>query len=423
MSTQLIVNQKVKLTKSTIDKVESPKSGQTFLRDSIINGFALRITAQSKAFVVEKRIDGKSKRITLGRYPEMTTEQARIEAQKFLGMIASGVDPVSEQQKQQLSGVTLAEAFEEFCEVRKKNVKPRTLYDYGRVVELAFPDWKNKPLKAITKDMVSRRHTHLGETRGHGYANLSLRFLRALFNFAIAQYELDNGEPLLRFNPVIRITQTRSWYRVTRRQTYIKPHQLAAWYQAVESMRSSGKNPEHSSMVADYFLFLLFTGMRRSEAANLKWSDVDLLNKSITVANTKNYQPLTLPISSFLETILLSRKARAVNAYVFPGSGKTGILIEPRVQVARVMVRSGVEFTLHDLRRTFITIADSLDISGYAVKRLVNHKISGDVTAGYIITDVERLRAPMQRITDYMLKSMKMMPSADVIELPLAQSK
>ena len=53
------------------------------------------------------------------------------------------------------------------------------------------------------------------------------------------------------------------------------------------------------------------------------------------------------------------------------------------------------------MRRTFITIAESLDISGYAVKRLVNHKMSGDVTAGYIITDVERLRKPMQKITDF----------------------
>ena len=64
---------------------------------------------------------------------------------------------------------------------------------------------------------------------------------------------------------------------------------------------------------------------------------------------------------------------------------------------------SGVSFTVHDLRRTFITIAESLDISAYSLKRLLNHKMTNDVTAGYIITDVERLRAPMQKITDYML--------------------
>jgi len=59
---------------------------------------------------------------------------------------------------------------------------------------------------------------------------------------------------------------------------------------------------------------------------------------------------------------------------------------------------------LHDLRRTFASIADSLDISAYVLKRLLKHKISGsDVTASYIINDVERLRKPMQQITDYIL--------------------
>ena len=66
----------------------------------------------------------------------------------------------------------------------------------------------------------------------------------------------------------------------------------------------------------------------------------------------------------------------------------------------KIRSNSGVHFTVHDLRRTFITIAESLDISAYAVKSLVNHSTGGDVTAGYIIMDVERLRAPMQKITD-----------------------
>jgi hypothetical protein len=44
----------------------------------------------------------------------------------------------------------------------------------------------------------------------------------------------------------------------------------------------------------------------------------------------------------------------------------------------------------------------------------MNHKMSGDVTAGYIIADVERLRKPMQQITDYLLKCMNIMESAEV---------
>jgi len=80
--------------------------------------------------------------------------------------------------------------------------------------------------------------------------------------------------------------------------------------------------------------------------------------------------------------------------------------MESRKQIDKVVASSGIHFTVHDLRRTFITIAESLDIPAYALKRLLNHKMHNDVTAGYIVSDVERLRKPMQKITDFMLKRM-----------------
>jgi integrase len=84
-----------------------------------------------------------------------------------------------------------------------------------------------------------------------------------------------------------------------------------------------------------------------------------------------------------------------VNEYVFPGSGGIGHITEQRKQMAKVIQESGVPFTIHDLRRTFITIAESQDISAYSLRRLLNHKMNNDVTVGYIIKDVERLRDPM----------------------------
>jgi integrase len=61
---------------------------------------------------------------------------------------------------------------------------------------------------------------------------------------------------------------------------------------------------------------------------------------------------------------------------------------------------------LHDLRRTFAIIAEGLDLSAYALKRLLNHKMNNDVTAGYIMKGVERLRKPMQQVTNFLLKHM-----------------
>lgn len=113
----------------------------------------------------------------------------------------------------------------------------------------------------------------------------------------------------------------------------------------------------------------------------------------------------TLPLSDFLYDLLQKRKNSATNEYVFQKASGEGRIIEPRKQMLKIIEQSGVQFSTHDLRRTFMIVAESLDISAYAVKRLVNHKMNNDITAGYIIADVERLRDPMQKITDYLFKS------------------
>ncbi len=156
-------------------------------------------------------------------------------------------------------------------------------------------------------------------------------------------------------------------------------------------------------MVSDYLLLLLFTGLRRNEAASLRFENIDFVDQTLTVPDTKNGEPLRLPLSDFLYNLLERRLNETESAFVFPGGGKRGHLIEPKRQVQRVIKASGVPFMLHDLRRTFITVAESLDLSHYAIKRLVNHKLTGDVTAGYVVANVERLRDPMQRITDRLL--------------------
>ena len=80
---------------------------------------------------------------------------------------------------------------------------------------------------------------------------------------------------------------------------------------------------------------------------------------------------------------------------------------DPKKQLAKAREISKLYFNIHDLRRTFITIAESLDVPKYALKQLINHKDARDVTAGYIIMDVERLRQPMNDITDYILEQVK----------------
>lgn len=397
----------MKLTKKIVDDAQLPiGKDQIFYRDEQLKGFALRVTASgTKSFVVEKNIGNKVRRITLGKYGALTVEQARKEAQKIIGQIATGINPITAKQSLKINSITLSDVFSDYKQARK-SLKHNTLYNYERVLTIAFAGWGSKPLLSITKDKVAKHHEKLGKENGEAYANLAMRLLRALFNFAAGQYEDAQGKSLITENPVKRLSQTRAWYRVERRQTFIKTHELAPWYQGVQQLQNE--------TLRDYLLLLILTGLRRQEAATLRWDQVDLTAKTLTVLDTKNHESHTLPLSNYLYELLSLRHQRKINEYVFPGTGAAGYIIEPRKQMANVTKFSDVHFTVHDLRRTFITIAEGLDISAYALKRLMNHKMNNDITAGYIVTDVERLRKPMQQITDYFLKCMGAIALTDI---------
>ena len=313
--------------------------------------------------------------------------------------------------------VTLEQAFKDFLETR--DLKTQTSREYHRSMRVAFFDWAGRRLIDITRDMVAQKHSSLkkdaeanyirkckekGNTptddeikkRGGSQANLHMRFLRSLLNFSAGYYEDAEGGPLIKYNPVQRLSQTKAWYRVPRRQTIIKPHELPDWFKALTTLENE--------TIKGYILFLLLTGSRREEGMTLEVEQIDLKQRSYTLLDPKNRQPLTLPLPDYLFCIIKERVKNANgDRYVFSGTGKDGHLVEPKQQVKNIIKKSGVTFTLHDLRRHFITVADSLDLSVFAIKRLVNHSIGGDVTSGYVVTDVERLRGPMQKIEDKIL--------------------
>lgn len=159
-----------------------------------------------------------------------------------------------------------------------------------------------------------------------------------------------------------------------------------------------------NDIVRDYLLLILLTGLRRNEAAKLEKTHIDLKSKILVIGDPKNRQTHRLPLTHYLYDLLKHRIESSPNEYVFPGTGKEGYLIEPRKQMTKIIEKTEIQFTFHDLRRTFITIAESLDIPAYALKRLLNHKTTSDVTAGYIVMDVERLRKPMNKISTYIFK-------------------
>ena len=381
----------MKLSKTVVDALPVPEKGYTLTWDSELKGFGVRVTPSGiKTFILQRRIHGKDRRISLGRFGAVTVEQARRDALVKSGQIASGGDPVADKQRAKAAQKTLAEVIEDYFGSRK-TLAPKTIKDMKDTMQWGCPNWLSRPVAKITRNMVERRHKELGE-KGHGAANKWGRYLRALLNFAASKYTDTEGQPILTDNPVKVLSSTRAWYRVERRQSVIQPHQIAAWWQAVQSLRNTAHR--------DYFITLLLTGLRKEEARTLQWADVDFTARTLTVHGTKNHSSHTLPMGPYLAAMLNARE-RLGDAVFTSTHGQIGNLRYSLKSIART---SGVKFMAHDLRRTFATVAESLDIPAYALKRLMNHKTQGDVTGGYLVITTERLRAPMERIEDYVLR-------------------
>jgi integrase len=392
-------------TKQNISNIAGLDNGKRlYIYDERVNGLGLSITPTgAKSFIVYRKIAGKPVRVTLGRFPEMTLEQARKTALDTLHQMADGVNPLDKKREKRATGVTLSEVFNQYLQIRKR-LKIGTVTDYQKAMRETFSDWLNKPMQQITKDKVLRRHAERG-AKSRARADNAFRVLRALFNFAKDRYEDSQFNSLFPENPVAKLSATRAWFKVPRKQTYLKPSELPTWFAAVNGLQNSTSRSK-ADIVQDYLLFLLFTGTRREEAASLRWEHVNFEEKTFTLINTKNSEVITLPMSDFVTELLTKRRAVESGDYIFAGGGRKGYLVEPRKQIAKIETVSGITFCLHDLRRTFATIGDSLDISSYTLKRLLNHKINyeADVTAGYVVLNPERLRKASQRITDQILE-------------------
>jgi len=286
---------KIKLTKTAIKGLPSPESGQTIYWDKTLTGFGIRLTPNSKSYVCQHRVNRRTVRSTIGRADQITPEQARKLAQDQLFRMVKGEDINQSKRGAACEGVTLDQAWSDFLETR--DLKDSTLRDYQWMMKKVFHDWKKKPVVDITRDMVQRRHKILGEKRGAAQANRAMRFLRSLLNFSAGRYENRDNKPLLTDNPVKILSQTKAWFRVTRRQTIIKPHQLNPWFDVVQEC------PRET--IRDFLLFVLFTGARKGEAQRLKWENIDFSAKTMTMKRKTTFMFL-VSAAALLQCALLS---------------------------------------------------------------------------------------------------------------------
>ncbi len=272
---------KIHITKRTVQSVAHPERGQVLFRDNKLRGFGLRVGTRSKVYFAEGQAGRRTRRVTIGRADLISPDLARQRAMVLLAEMATGKNPNQEKQR---DGLTMAQAFDAFFKVRD-SLAPQTVDLYRRARDLYLADWRNRPIAEITRQMVLARHQHLGRQHGEATANNAMRQLRSVYNFTAAAH--DEYPP----NPVTILTQARAWYPERRRRGVVAARDVPAWWAAV--MRET---PD----ARDVLLVALFTGMRRSEVLTLRWENVDLVGRVVTVPRTKNGDPLELPLSGFL---------------------------------------------------------------------------------------------------------------------------
>jgi integrase len=379
----------VNLTEKKIERLKAPdQSGKQVIHwDDELRGFGVLCSGVSnaKTFIVQRALrgTGRTRRVTVASVAELPLKEARDRAAKLLLEMRDGQDP-----KPHLGGTskTLRQVLDDYIKARA-SLSERSKRSYRDLVTLHLPDWLDRELKSITPDMVEARHGTIKESveargrfNGFATANGVMVALRTLWNYQADRDETMPASPTRRLK--------RSWFAVPRRERHVRAEQLPAFYQAVLAL----PNP----VARDYLLLLLFTGLRRSEAASLTWNDVDMAARVIHIPapQTKAKRKLDLPMSDVVHGIFMERQRLGREKYVFPATGAGGYIQEPKFPLGQVAVTSGIKVSVHDLRRSYLTVAESANVPPLQLKALVNHAMPRDVTAGYIQMTVEALRGP-----------------------------
>jgi integrase len=370
-------------TSQAIEKYCNSDSRDVFLRDPHLRGFGLRVTpGNTKSFFVETRqgSTGKVRRLVLGHYPILSLKQARKRALEALGELKYG----------ETTGGTkepcLRALVDRFLEAKAQVLRPSSVEDYRMVfyslrrsegqpkTQGCFGDWMDRPVRSITGALVMERYRDLCEERGIGMANKAMRVLNGALNYGKAIYP-----PLLEWtNPVSVLTATRCRRTLRPRTRYIPLEKVGCWVAAVEA--------ERDPQVVLLFKLMLMTGLRSKEARSLKWSQVDLERGTITIGSeqAKNHQEVSLPINSWLKDELTAGRDLS-KTYVFENPAvKEGYIRNLKRPLQRITARSGLDFTPHDLRRSFATYLDTVGAPFGVIKQLLNHKTTSDVTERYI---------------------------------------
>ncbi|HGK6886965.1 integrase family protein [Pseudomonas aeruginosa] len=394
-----------KLTKNYIDKITAPADKEAFHWDDSLKGFGLRVTPTGKiTYIVQGRVNGSSPRISIGPHGVFTVDQARDVAREHLRSMRMGIDPRAVAKKEAAQRVTLRDVADGYK--RDRPLKDSSKAEIERHVTTTFEAWLKKPLRDITREMVTKRFNEIKNhgLRGNGpapaQANQAFAVLRALFNYAIREYREPDGSPVIRDNPVDVLY--KKWVPLKPRTSRVPDNKVGeVWSFLVEARKNAYNRDTWASI--DVIMFMMLTGLRIGEASALTWDRVNLEEEWFHLPDPKNSNPVWIPLSSQALELLKTRPRVKGNPHVFPSWGKSGHIKDPRDFWKKVSEIAGVHLSNHAMRRTFTQIGTAqCVIEKFRIDLLTNHKTKDVTVKHYLDTQrLQWLKPETQRISDW----------------------
>jgi integrase len=406
-----------KFLKSKIEALPPPASGRATFYDAEVQKLALRVTAAgSKTFYVVKRADEGMVWIKLGTFPDMTIEQARNEATKKLGEFAAGKNPakIKREEKQKL---TLGQAFDQYMKMYAgpRGIKtandlralwerclgpmpdlPAKKHGRKRVKHPGGVDWSGRKLDQIENKDVRALHAGIAATTPV-LANRVIELLSSIYNRA-----REWGYPGA--NPATDITP----FKETKRDRFIRHDELPRFFKALEA--------DTSADFKHFVLLSLLTGVRRGNVLAARWEEINLEMNLWRVPDTKNGDPLNVPLVPEAVAILQERNPQP-QGFIFAGESVTGHISPPKERWRKLLKRAALEdFTIHDLRRSLGSWQAIGGASLAVIGKSLGHK-SADATMIYARLSIDPVRQSVTSATSAMLVAAGLKKPGKVVKL------
>lgn len=381
------VANKHNFTKSFISSIPSAKQGKRdYYRDTKVSGLEIMVTDKgSKSFKVTKKKDGRIIRVTLGKYPDLSIENARKKAHEVNAQIAEGINP-NDAKNELRKETTFGSLFSEYMEKYSKKHKRSWKYD-EREVNKFLPHWFTRKISTITNQEVRNLHEKVRSENGLYQANRILERIRAIYNKAI-EWGYKNENP----------TNGIKKFKEQSRDRFIQTDELPRFFEALAQ--------EENAVVRDYIYFSLYTGARKSNILTAKWEQINFDILEWRIPKTKNGDPQTIPLIESAIELLKERKKENgkldledfQEQWIFPSfSSKIGHLADPKRAWKRILDKAQIQdLRIHDIRRTLGSYQAITGASLPVIGKSLGHK-SSQATQIYSRLNNDPVRQSMEK--------------------------